>query len=148
MVMFFMVMILSRLFVMEVIPQRIADSLLSITDNKLLILVLVNVFMVIIGMLMEANAAVVMMTPILLPLLNAFGINILQFGIIMSFNLCIGLVTPPVGLCLLMCNQTGETRLSHSLKAMMPMLLISIVVLFVITYVEPLTTWLPSIMAG
>ena len=47
-----------------------------------------------------------------------------------------------------MCNQTGETRLSHSLKAMMPMLLISIVVLFVITYVEPLTTWLPSIMAG
>ena len=61
-------------------------------------------------MLMEANAAVVMMTPILLPLLNAFGIDLLQFGIVMSFNLCIGLVTPPVGLCLLLCNQTGETR--------------------------------------
>ena len=91
------------------------------------------VAMLIIGMLMEANAAVVMMTPILLPLLNAFGIDLLQFGIVMSFNLCIGLVTPPVGLCLLLCNQTGETRLSHSLKAMMPMLLISIIVLFLIT---------------
>ena len=85
---------------------------------------------------------------ILLPLLNAFGIDLLQFGIVMSFNLCIGLVTPPVGLCLLLCNQTGETRLSHSLKAMMPMLLISIIVLFLITYVSPLTTLLPSIMAG
>ena len=106
------------------------------------------VAMLIIGMLMEANAAGVMMTPILLPLLNAFGIDLLQFGIVMSFNLCIGLVTPPVGLCLLLCNQTGETRLSHSLKAMMPMLLISIIVLFLITYVSPLTTLLPSIMAG
>lgn len=57
-------------------------------------------------------------------------------------------MTPPVGLCLLLCNQTGETRLSHSLKAMMPMLLISIIVLFLITYVSPLTTLLPSIMAG
>lgn len=75
-------------------------------------------------------------------------IDLLQFGIVMSFNLCIGLVTPPVGLCLLLCNQTGETRLSHSLKAMMPMLLISIIVLFLITYVSPLTTLLPSIMAG
>ena len=81
-------------------------------------------------------------------MLNAFGIDILQFGIIMSFNLCIGLVTPPVGLCLLLCNQTGETRLSHALKAMMPMLLISIVVLFVITYVSPLTTWLPSVLGS
>ena len=120
----------------------------SITNNPVVILLLLNILFLIIGMLMEANAAVVMMTPILLPLLNAFGIDLLQFGIVMSFNLCIGLVTPPVGLCLLLCNQTGETRLSHSLKAMMPMLLISIIVLFLITYVSPLTTLLPSIMAG
>ena len=98
-------------------------------------------------MLMEANAAVVMMTPILLPLLNAFGIDLLQFGIVMSFNLCIGLVTPPVGLCLLLCNQTGEPGCLTP-EAMMPMLLISIIVLFLITYVSPLTTLLPSIMAG
>lgn len=130
------------------LPQQLVSFFSSITNSPVVILLLLNILFLIIGMLMEANAAVVMMTPILLPLLNAFGINLLQFGIVMSFNLCIGLVTPPVGLCLLLCNQTGETRLSHSLKAMMPMLLISIIVLFLITYVSPLTTLLPSIMAG
>ena len=123
------------------LPQQLVSFFSSITNSPVVILLLLNILFLIIGMLMEANAAVVMMTPILLPLLNAFGI-------VMSFNLCIGLVTPPVGLCLLLCNQTGETRLSHSLKAMMPMLLISIIVLFLITYVSPLTTLLPSIMAG
>ena len=80
------------------------------------------------------------------PLLTAFGIDPLQFGIIMSFNLCIGLVTPPVGLCLLVSNQIAETSLSKALKSLMPMLLISIVVLMLVTYIEPLTTWLPSVL--
>jgi TRAP-type C4-dicarboxylate transport system permease large subunit len=64
----------------------------------------------------------------------------------MSFNLCIGLVTPPVGLCLLLCNQIGETSLGKALKAMMPMLAIAIIVLMLITYIEPLTTFLPSLL--
>ena len=128
------------------LPQQLLDVFTSITSNRIVILLLLNLLFLIIGMLMEANAAVVMMTPILLPLLNAFGIDLLQFGIVMSFNLCIGLVTPPVGLCLLLCNQTGETRLSHSLKAMMPMLLISVIVLMLITYIPALTTWLPSMI--
>ena len=111
-----------------------------------LILLLLNLLFLIIGMLMEANAAIIMMTPILMPLLTLYGINPLMFGIVMSFNLCIGLVTPPVGLCLLLSNQIGETSLSKSLKALMPLLLISIVVLLLITYVDPLTTWLPSLL--
>ena len=130
------------------LPQQLVSFFSSITNSPVVILLLLNILFLIIGMLMEANAAIIMMTPILTPLLTAFNIDALQFGIVMSFNLCIGLVTPPVGLCLLLCNQTGETRLSHSLKAMMPMLLISIIVLFLITYVSPLTTLLPSIMAG
>ena len=109
-------------------------------------MLLLNLLFLIIGMLMEANAAIIMMTPILMPLLTLYGINPLMFGIVMSFNLCIGLVTPPVGLCLLLSNQIGETSLSKSLKALMPMLLISIVVLLLITYVDPLTTWLPSLL--
>ena len=104
------------------------------------------VAMLIIGMLMEANAAIIMMTPILTPLLTAFNIDALQFGIVMSFNLCIGLVTPPVGLCLLICNQIAKTRLMKALKAMMPMLLISVIVLMLITYIPALTTWLPSMI--
>ena len=129
------------------LPQQMLELFSSVTNSKFVILLLLNLLFLIIGMLMEANAAIIMMTPILLPLLQAFGINTLQFGIIMSFNLCIGLVTPPVGMCLLLGNQIGGTSLSKSLKAMMPMLIIAIVVLMLITYVTPLTTWLPGVLS-
>ena len=129
------------------LPQKLVETFSAMTDSKIVILLLLNLVFLIIGMLMEANAAVVMMTPILLPLLSAFHIDLLTFGVVMSFNLCVGLVTPPVGLCLLICNQIAETSLAKALKAMMPMLIISIIVLFLITYVPPLTTLLPSIVA-
>ena len=128
------------------LPALLLDTFSSLTESRVLILLLLNLLFLIIGMLMEANAAIIMMTPILMPLLTLYGINPLMFGIVMSFNLCIGLVTPPVGLCLLLSNQIGETSLTKSLKALMPMLLISICVLLLITYVDPLTTWLPSLL--
>lgn len=129
------------------LPQLLMNVFTSITNSKIVILLLLNLLFLIIGMLMEANAAIIMMTPILTPLLTAFNIDPLAFGIIMSFNLCIGLVTPPVGLCLLLCNQIGGTSLAKSLKAMMPMLLLAVLVLLLITYIEPLTTFLPSLLA-
>ena len=125
------------------LPALLLEEVAVIRDSSKMLL---NLLFLIIGMLMEANAAIIMMTPILMPLLTLYGINPLMFGIVMSFNLCIGLVTPPVGLCLLLSNQIGETSLSKSLKALMPLLLISIVVLLLITYVDPLTTWLPSLL--
>ena len=128
------------------LPQQLLDVFTSITSNRIVILLLLNLLFLIIGMLMEANAAIIMMTPILMPLLTAFNIDALQFGIVMSFNLCIGLVTPPVGLCLLICNQIAKTRLMKALKAMMHMLLISVIVLMLITYIPVLTTWLPSMI--
>ena len=128
------------------LPQQLLDVFTSITSNRIVILLLLNLLFLIIGMLMEANAAIIMMTPILTPLLTAFNIDALQFGIVMSFNLCIGLVTPPVGLCLLICNQIAKTRLMKALKAMMPMLLISVIVLMLITYIPARTTWLPSMI--
>ena len=136
----------SYVMVTSGLPALLLDTFSSLTESRVLILLLLNLLFLIIGMLMEANAAIIMMTPILMPLLTLYGINPLMFGIVMSFNLCIGLVTPPVGLCLLLSNQIGETSLSKSLKALMPMLLISIVVLLLITYVDPLTTWLPSLL--
>ncbi len=128
------------------LPQMLMELFSSITDSKFVILLLLNLLFLVIGMLMEANAAIIMMTPILTPLMTAYHIDPLAFGIVMSFNLCIGLVTPPVGLCLLLCNQIGETSLSKALKAMMPMLLLSIVVLMLITYIDPLTTFLPTLL--
>ena len=128
------------------LPQLLMKTFSAITDSKFVILLLLNLLFLVIGMLMEANAAIIMMTPILTPLLSAYGIDPLAFGIVMSFNLCIGLVTPPVGLCLLLCNQIGETSLGKALKAMMPMLAIAIILLMLITYIDPLTTFLPTLL--
>lgn len=128
------------------LPQQMLEFFTSITSSKVVILLLLNLLFLIIGMLMEASAAIIMMTPLLTPLLSVFNIDPLTFGVMMSFNLCIGLVTPPVGLCLLVCNQIGETSLSRAIRTMIPMLIISLVALMLVTFVPQLTQWLPSIL--
>ena len=138
----------SYVIVTSGLPQELLGFFTSITSSKSVILILLNILFLIIGMLMEANAAVVMMTPLLVPLFAAFHINPLAFGVIISFNLCIGLVTPPVGLCLLIGNQIADTSLSKTFRTMLPMLIIAVIVLLLITYFEPLTTWLPSMVTG
>ena len=129
------------------LPETILSGFASFTDSPIVILLLINILFLIIGMLMEANAAIVMMTPLLLPLMKAFGIDIIQFGIVMSFNMCIGLITPPVGICMLMGNQLAGSKLSAALKAVAPMLLMSLIILMLITYIPALTTWLPGFLA-
>lgn len=129
------------------LPETILNGFASFTDSPIVILLLINILFLIIGMLMEANAAIVMMTPLLLPLMKAFGIDTIQFGIVMSFNLCIGLITPPVGICMLMGNQLAGSKLSAVLKAVAPMLLMSLIILMLITYIPALTTWLPGFLA-
>lgn len=128
------------------LPQQVLEVFSSFTNSTFVILLLLNILFLIIGMLMEANAAIIMMTPILLPLLKAFGIDPLQFGIMMSFNLCIGLVTPPVGICLLMTNQIAEVSFVKTLKSVLPMLLIGVIVLMLVTYIPQVTTFLPSLV--
>ena len=128
------------------LPHQVLEVFSSFTNSTVVILLLLNILFLVIGMLMEANAAIIMMTPILLPLLDAFGIDPLQFGIMMSFNLCIGLVTPPVGICLLMTNQIAGARFVQTLKSVLPMLLIGIVVLVLVTYIPQVTTFLPGLI--
>ncbi len=136
----------SYVIIVSGLPQQILRTFASITDSSFVVLLLLNLLFLIIGMLVEANAAIIMMTPILLPLLKAFGLDMLHFGILMSFNLCIGLVTPPVGLCLLISDQIAEVPLTKVLRALIPMLLISILVLLLISYIPGLTTWLPHLL--
>ena len=132
--------------VVSYLPQMLLNFMQSVTGSKIIVLIMLNILFLIIGMLMEANAAIIMMTPLITPLLATFGIDALQFGIIMSFNLCIGLVTPPVGLCALMTNQIAKASFSKTLKSMLPYLCIAILVLLLITYVPAITTWLPSVL--
>ena len=123
------------------LPHQVLEVFSSFTNSTVVILLLLNILFLVIGMLMEANAAIIMMTPILLPLLDAFGIDPLQFGIMMSFNLCIGLV-----ICLLMTNQIAGARFVQTLKSVLPMLLIGIVVLMLVTYIPQVTTFLPGLI--
>lgn len=128
------------------LPHQVLEVFSSFTNSKIVILLLLNILFLVIGMLMEANAAIIMMTPILLPLLSAFGIDPLQFGIMMSFNLCIGLITPPVGICLLMTNQIAEASFVKTLKSVLPMLIIGGLVLMLVTYIPQVTTFLPQLI--
>src|SRR5699024_3417085 len=90
----------SWVMTMENIPQLIANGLTSISDNKWVILLIINIFLLIVGMFLEPLSAIIILVPILLPVIHMLGVDPIHFGIIVSLNLTIGLITPPVGLVL------------------------------------------------
>lgn len=128
------------------LPAAITNSFLSITDNYFILILLINILLLLVGMVMEANAAIVILVPILLPIVVEIGITPLQFGVIMAVNLCIGLITPPVGACLLLGNDIAKTKFEQTFKSVIPFILLGIAVLILITYIPFFTTWLPSIL--
>ncbi|MDR1242766.1 MAG: TRAP transporter large permease [Deltaproteobacteria bacterium] len=128
------------------LPMDIMNTLSAMTDSPIVILLFLNGLLLIVGMLMEANAAVVMLTPLIIPLLKAYGISTVHFGIVMCLNLCIGLVTPPVGACILLGNEIAGEKLERTLVKALPMIGVSILVLMIVTYVPATTTWLPNLM--
>lgn len=128
------------------VPDSIAAGLLSITDVPFFLLMLINVFLLFVGMFMEANVAVVIFTPILLPIALACGLSVVQFGVMMCFNLCLGLLTPPLGLCALLGNNIAEGRLEITLRRCAPFFGIGLLLLLATTYVPALTIWLPSLL--
>ncbi|MDR2178865.1 MAG: TRAP transporter large permease [Synergistaceae bacterium] len=118
------------------IPQAIAQVLLSITHNKYLLLLLFNLILLVAGCFLNPSAAIVLLTPILLPVLTNVGVNAIHIGIIMIVNLAVGQITPPVGACLYVaCNLSG-IKLEAILKGIIPYILALLVALFLITYVE------------
>ena len=130
------------------LPDALVQGMLSITSNKFVILFLINILLFIVGMLMDANPAIVMLTPLLLPLIKELGVSTIHFGVVMALNLCIGLVTPPVGTCILLGKTISGESLENTLKAALPMIGLSIAFLMVVTYVPALTTWLPSVLSN
>lgn len=115
MVMFFMVMIMSRLLIMENVPNQIAEALLSITDNKYVILLMVNLFMIIIGMLMDDVSGILLCTPILLPVVTAIGIHPVHFAAILGVNLGLGNITPPTAPMLYLSGRICRAQIKETL---------------------------------
>ena len=132
----------------EHIPQVIASGLLSMTTNKYILLLLFNVILLIAGCFLNASAAIVLLTPILLPILTNVGLNPYLIGIIMVVNLAIGQITPPVGACLYVACNVGNLNFEKLIKETMPYLLLLLVALMLITYVEPVSLFLVRLFYG
>ena len=130
----------------ERIPQFIANSLLGVTTNKYILLFLFNVVLLIAGCFLNPSAAVILLTPILLPVLTGVGVDPVLVGIIMIVNLAIGQVTPPVGACLYVACNIGQLKLEPLVKAIIPYLLALLLVILLITYVEPISLLLPALL--
>ena len=137
-----------RVLTMEQIPTTIAKSILTLTDNKILILLFINIFLLIVGMLMETSAAIVILVPIFLPIVTSLGVDPIHFGAIVVFNLAIGLCTPPVGLNLFVGTRLANTSIDKMMKWLTPMIGIMILVLMIMTYCAPLALMLPRLLGG
>ncbi len=133
----------------EMIPNRVATLLIGFSDNKVVFLILVNVLLLIVGCFMETNTAIMIIAPILLPVAQQLGIDIVHFGIIMVINLAIGLLTPPLGMNLYVATGITGKKVSDILgKNLIGYIVISIAILLIITYVPSISTFLPGLIAG
>lgn len=127
------------------LPRAILAAITSITSSKFLILLMINMLLLVVGCLIECNAAEVMIVPLMLPLMKALDVSMLQFGMIFCFNMYLGLITPPVGTVMLLGKQISGTTVSDTIKSCAPMFAVGLILLALITYVPAITTWLPGL---
>ncbi len=126
------------------IPQAITSGLLSLSDNPIVLLLIINLLLLVVGCFMDMTPAVLIFTPILLPVVQKFGMTPLHFGLVLIFNLCIGLCTPPVGSCLFVGCGVANTTIAKVWRPLIPFFLAMAVVLLLVTYWPPLSTALPK----
>lgn len=134
------------ILVSERIPQTIATAILSVTDNKFLVILIINLFLLFCGMFMETIAALIVLFVPLLQLAQSVGVEPLHFATFAVLNLMIGLTTPPVGVCLFICAGIAKVRLTPVIKAITPFLLANIAVLLLVSYFPFFSSWLPSLL--
>ena len=127
------------------IPQNMTQFLLGLSQNKVVILLLINLILLIVGTFMDITPAVLIFTPIFLPVVVELGMDPVHFGIIMVLNLCIGLCTPPVGTILFVGSSVAKVPVTQVIRPLMPLLIAMIVALFLITYIPGLSLWLPGL---
>ena len=125
------------------IPAAISAGLLSITDNKYILLLIINVLLLLLGCFMDMAPLITIMTPILLPVVTAVGMDPLHFGVVLIFNLAVGLCTPPVGSALFVGCAIGKTPIERTAKNMLPLYFTMVVVLLLVTYIPEISMWLP-----
>ena len=128
------------------IPSMVSSALLSVSNSKYVIFLLINIILLVVGTFMDMTPACLIFTPIFLPICTALGMDTIHFGIMMIFNLCIGTITPPVGTTLFVGVKVGGVKLEDVIKQLIPYFVAIIAVLMLVTYIPQLSLWLPSLM--
>ncbi len=129
------------------VPQAAAEAIFSITENPLVLLLLINGVLLIAGMFIEANAALIIIAPILFPVATSMGIDPVHLGIVIVANLSVGLLTPPVGVGLMLAAELAKVSMLQAVKAVGPFLLMGLIYLLLITFIPQISLWLPNLLS-
>lgn len=138
--------VLSWIFTVELLPETLAHFLLSISENKYIVLLLINIGLLLLGCVMETLAAIIITVPIFLPIVVALGVDPIHFGVIVSINLTLGLLTPPLGLNLYIASAISGLSVDRIAYVNLPFLAVLILVLMIVTFVPQLSLFLPNLM--
>ncbi|MDR1826817.1 MAG: TRAP transporter large permease [Methylobacteriaceae bacterium] len=130
------------------VPQAMSHALLAVADSKFLVLIIINVFLLFVGMFMEATAAILILTPILIPVMTGMGVDQTQACLIMIMNLMVGVITPPVGVVLYVVSNVAKVSFERVTKATMPFLIPLFIVLILVTFFPPVTLFVPNLFFG
>ncbi len=129
-------------------PRAAGAWIASVSSDPVVILMIINVFLLLIGIFMEPLPAMFILIPVLVPVVQAVGIDLVHFGLVMVFNLCLGLITPPVGILLYICANFAGVKLEEESRELGPFLLAGVVVLIVISVFPSTVLWLPRVLVG
>lgn len=135
---------LSWIMAYENIPQNVSEALLALSDNKFVILLIINMILLFVGVFMDMTPAVLIFTPIFLPIVTNLGLDPVHFGIIMVLNLSVGLGTPPVGSLLFIGCSVSQVKIETVIKPLIPMFIVMIISLLLVTYIPDISMWLPT----
>ncbi len=127
-------------------PQRIAEMIMGISHNKYLALFVINIFLLVVGMIMDGGVAIILLVPLLFPVAEHLGLDPIHFGIVFSINLAIGLVTPPFGVCLFSCCNIANLSMERLVKASLPLYGSLLLTLFIVTYFPAFVMLLPNLL--
>lgn len=130
------------------IPYMISDAILGVSENPLVILLIINITLLIVGIFMDMTPAVLIFTPIFWPIAQEMGMDPVHFGIMMVFNLCIGILTPPVGSALFIGCSVGKVSIDKVIVQLIPFFVVLFITLMLVTYIPQLSLFLPNLLLG
>ena len=137
---------MSYILTMEMLPNKLAALILSLTQNKFVVLILIDLLLLLLGCIMSAASAMILLTPILLPLMAQLGVSTLQLGVLMCFALTIGIATPPVGMGLYILADITHQKIEEVVQGFMPFFPALLIMLVLLTLVPQISVWLPGVL--